>query len=173
MNWGDVPTWGGVIFAALAAAATIWTLKSQRDQIGEQRQFIAEQAATLALERAELHAAALKWRQEQARRVRLVNSRPYVGLVNDSDDPITDVTCTDDGVEIDRVFVADSTNRASAELLAAILQGAANTPAAVVGVGQAASFPREQGNRGRLVFEFTDAAGVRWRRDDLGSVSEV
>ncbi|MEU6774683.1 hypothetical protein [Streptomyces sp. NPDC046759] len=54
INWGDVPTWLGAIFAAAAAGAAVWTLKSQRDQIGEQRAFIAEQAANLRRERQQL-----------------------------------------------------------------------------------------------------------------------
>ncbi|MGW6356858.1 hypothetical protein ACWFR5_17165 [Streptomyces sp. NPDC055092] len=35
IDWGDAPTWFGTGFAALAAGAAMWTLKSQRDQIDE------------------------------------------------------------------------------------------------------------------------------------------
>ncbi|MET7912000.1 hypothetical protein ABZS98_27775 [Streptomyces avermitilis] len=48
MDGGDLATWVGSSFAAIAAAATLGTLKSQRDQIGEQRQFIADQRTFMA-----------------------------------------------------------------------------------------------------------------------------
>lgn len=79
INWGDVPTWLGAVFAAAAAGAAVWTLASQRNQINEQRIFIAEQraligeqTATMEMERAELRAAAEDRRVAQARRVRMV-----------------------------------------------------------------------------------------------------
>ncbi|MFI5685888.1 hypothetical protein [Streptomyces sp. NPDC051636] len=75
INWGDVPTWLGTLFAAAAAGAAVWTMKSQRDQIREQRVFIGEQSATMALERAELRAAAEDRRWAQARRVRMMQRR--------------------------------------------------------------------------------------------------
>jgi hypothetical protein len=57
------------MFAASAAGAGFWTLASQRRQLTEQREFIAVQAATLALERAELQASLHERRSLQARQV--------------------------------------------------------------------------------------------------------
>ncbi|MFE9645303.1 hypothetical protein ACFYO0_14540 [Streptomyces sp. NPDC006365] len=68
-NWGDVPTWMAAIFAGGAALFAYLTIKSQREQIAEQRRFIAEQSANLALERSELRAAAEDRKWAQARQV--------------------------------------------------------------------------------------------------------
>lgn len=172
---GDWPTWVGAVFAAIAAGATLWTLKSQRKQIDEQRAFIGEQAANLRLERAELMAAAQVRREEQARAVTLAPTRQYASIRNNSNDPIREVACTDGGAPLERVFVTvDTANpNHSAEMLAAIIQGSANAPAPIVGVGCGASFPRDQENQGQLSFTFTDAAGIRWERDELGGLTEV
>jgi len=101
MEPGDLATWVGSSFAAIAAGATLWTLKSQRDQIGEQRRFIGEQSATLALERAELRAAAEDRRTAQARQIGMRTDHAgsgsegrliwLVDVLNDSDTAIRDV----------------------------------------------------------------------------------
>jgi hypothetical protein len=71
INWGDAPTWAGAIFAAAAAAFTFITLRSQRQQLGEQRTFIGEQLVNLQAERDALAAAARARRSAQARQVTL------------------------------------------------------------------------------------------------------
>jgi hypothetical protein len=60
----------GGFFAGLAAFGALATLKSQRDQIRDQRAFIAEQADVLQLQRDELSASAEKRTWEQAQAVR-------------------------------------------------------------------------------------------------------
>ncbi|MFD3835325.1 hypothetical protein ACFWWC_03585 [Streptomyces sp. NPDC058642] len=76
LQWGDVPTALGAVFAGGAAWFAFQTIKSQRQQIGEQREFIGEQLQfmneqreNLALERAELQATLHDRRSEQARQV--------------------------------------------------------------------------------------------------------
>ncbi|MFD8722365.1 hypothetical protein ACFV2H_31410 [Streptomyces sp. NPDC059629] len=90
-DWGDAPTWAGAVFAAAAAGAAFWTLKSQRDQIAEQRALIADQAATLALERAALVDAAEDRKRAQAESVTWETNGWVAVLANHSNAPITDV----------------------------------------------------------------------------------
>jgi hypothetical protein len=49
-DWGDVPTWLGGIFAAVAALGAVATLRGQRRQIQEQRDFLRAQTALLDLD---------------------------------------------------------------------------------------------------------------------------
>ncbi|MER7930501.1 hypothetical protein ABTY96_46585 [Streptomyces sp. NPDC096057] len=114
LQWGDVPTAVGALFAGGAAWFAFQTIKSQRQQIGEQRQFIgeqlrfmAEQQQNLELERGELRAAAEDRRTAQAKRVRMVgrkagastdgqgastpNDHWVVTVTNDSDAPLREV----------------------------------------------------------------------------------
>ncbi|MGY3682981.1 hypothetical protein [Streptomyces sp. TE33382] len=44
IDWGDAPTWIAGGFAAVAAFYARGTLKSQQNQIAEQREFIAERS---------------------------------------------------------------------------------------------------------------------------------
>ncbi|MDX3074608.1 hypothetical protein [Streptomyces sp. MI02-7b] len=69
IDWGDAPTWVAGAFAAVAAYYARGTMKSQQKQIEEQRHFIAEQSLNLALERAQLSAAAEDRKWEQARQI--------------------------------------------------------------------------------------------------------
>ncbi|MFG2277534.1 hypothetical protein ACGFNQ_02450 [Streptomyces asoensis] len=78
LNWGDVPTAVGALFAGGAALFAWQTIRSQRQQIGEQREFIGEQTRfmdeqrqNLELERAELRAVADDRRTDQAKRVKM------------------------------------------------------------------------------------------------------
>jgi hypothetical protein len=71
IDWGDAPTWIAGGFAAVAAYYARGTLRSQQQQITEQREFIAEQAANLRLEREELQAQLADRRSAQARQIRL------------------------------------------------------------------------------------------------------
>ncbi|MEU9271795.1 hypothetical protein AB0E04_41250 [Streptomyces sp. NPDC048251] len=98
MNWGDVPTWVAAIFAGGVALFAYQTIRSQQEQIGEQRVFIGEQSATLALEREALRAAAEDRKWEQARHVIVSHDRLggagvrwLVDVSNVSNSPITDV----------------------------------------------------------------------------------
>ncbi|MGA5198153.1 hypothetical protein [Streptomyces exfoliatus] len=68
IDWGDAPTWVAGAFAAATAYYTRGMLKSQRQQIEEQRDFIREQSAHLTLERRALMAQAEERRYAQARR---------------------------------------------------------------------------------------------------------
>ncbi|MFF2650406.1 hypothetical protein [Streptomyces sp. NPDC058045] len=109
IDWGDVPTWIAGAFAAAAAYYARGTLRSQQQQIDEQRGFIAEQAANLRLEREELRAQLAERRATQARKIRLdvtatgaelsdetgelINPDRWLVVVrNESEAPIYDIT---------------------------------------------------------------------------------
>lgn len=173
-DWGDVPTWVGATFAALAAGAAVWTLKSQRDQIGEQRSFIAEQSANLALERQELMAVVQERREEQARAIKLEVTPPYVKVRNSSSDPITDVRCLEDGLPPVRAAVS-SGEGAEASLSMALnqLHGQELERLDVLGVARLGWFQRRGGLSGAVEISFTDDRGVRWALDSNGKLKEV
>ncbi|MFF4502762.1 hypothetical protein [Streptomyces sp. NPDC001401] len=195
MDAGDLATWVGSSFAAIAAGATIWTLKSQRDQIDEQRQFIAEQAATLALERAELRAAAHDRKIAQARKVEMTvklwaqsgdpgnsNGEPIpdtfrVEVRNLSIEPIHEVTVRfgeQEAQEASAAVEADLLRRG----LTVVSDGPQlNVPVPMVGAGRIYLF-----TSGRLLAEidhkrpallFTDNVGVRWRLNEHGDLREI
>ncbi|WP_406241235.1 hypothetical protein [Streptomyces anulatus] len=109
IDWGDAPTWIAGAFAAIAAFYARSTLKSQQNQIGEQRDFIAEQSANLQLERQALSADLEDRRSSQARQVRLKHiahgaelnmdsgqmegaSQWFLTVVNGSDAPLHDLS---------------------------------------------------------------------------------
>ncbi|MFJ7100172.1 hypothetical protein [Streptomyces albogriseolus] len=194
-DWGDVPTWLGAVFAAGAAGAAVWTLASQRRQIGEQRGFIAEQTALMAaqrqnleLERAELRAAAEARRMGQARRVRMVfhpwggsgedrygNATGYdrwrVEVENGSGDAIHDVT-----VRFGDAYVAASATEN--EGVHHPDRGRRPVPVPLIASGHVVVFESPSlsevtvdNNRPALLF--TDGGGVRWRRDSYGKLEEA
>lgn len=109
IDWGDAPTWIAGGFAAVAAFYARGTLKSQQNQIAEQREFIAEQSANLHLERQALSADLEDRRSSQARQVRIKHlaygaelndesgqlegaDQWYLTVVNGSDAPLYDVS---------------------------------------------------------------------------------
>ncbi|WP_328978012.1 hypothetical protein [Streptomyces canus] len=188
MDAGDLATWVGSTFAAIAAGATLWTLKSQRDQIAEQRAFISEQSATLELERAELRALAAERRSRQAKRIamrpQLGGSRGprnaldielegydrwHVDIANRSDEPIRDVL----------VRFGDAYNAGVAVILEAAEMpesGRRVVPVHIVGAGHTARFQSPPWgsqvtvDNNRPVVTFTDAAGSRWILDEHGEL---
>lgn len=194
MNAGDLATWVGSSFAAVAAGATLWTLLSQQRQIKEQREFIGEQSTNLGLERAELHAQAADRRIAQARRVDMrittlgddestryghgpnavtlgpVN-RWAIWVMNNSDGPIRDVNVRFGG-SIDAEWGEES----GAWLT--IDRERREPPIPVLACGHTLELesPRweEEGmvKRNRPVLHFTDNAGTRWLLDEFGHLEE-
>jgi hypothetical protein len=186
INWGDAPTWIAGIFAGAAAIYARGMLKSQQKQIAEQREFIAEQSANLALERAGLRAAAEERRSAQAKQVTMshqtAGGRPdeegnvdgydhwVVNVRNASDAPIRQVR-----VRFGDVYVAVSAE----ELESLSLPDGGRRPATVdlLGPGRTLIFrsPRWQevtvDNHPPKCF-FTDADGVQWSRDRHGQLCE-
>ncbi|MEU6680299.1 hypothetical protein [Streptomyces sp. NPDC046925] len=199
MDAGDLATWVGSGFAAIAAGATLWTLKSQRQQITEQRGFIAkqsdlitEQAANLLLEREELRAALADRRISQAQMVTMEasesvgttahadrNGDPIANILvvemhNASSEPLHDVTAHFGG----------EPSSSGARLTLATLRGgdrwvAMGSPTGPVvptmGGGEHWRFSSEtdaiaRGGRPHLVF--TDNNGVRWQLDEYGGLRE-
>lgn len=175
-DWGDVPTWVGGFFAALAAAAAVWTLASQRRQIGEQRDFIEQQSELLALERHELLAAAQGRREEQARKIELDVTPPYVRVLNRSDDPISDVRCLEDGQP--PVRAASSRSEGAEAALSMVLEqlhGQEQEYLDTLGVGRIGWFQRrsDPSRTGAIEISFTDAAGIRWTKTHLGELRQA
>ncbi|WP_143688505.1 hypothetical protein [Streptomyces barkulensis] len=193
IDWGDAPTWLGAVFAALAAAAAVWTLKSQRDQIDEQREFIRQQSENLALERAELQAVAEDRKREQASRVTMVDChlrlkdgdltdagapdgrRWYVAVQNGSSAPIFSVQMTFGAAGIAEETAVNQNPAAGHSSLGLIGR---NSPVKVVGAGDRLRFDSvlispEEIPACRPVLYFTDEAGVRWSLDEHGKLEEV
>ncbi|MFD9651753.1 hypothetical protein [Streptomyces mirabilis] len=174
IDWGDAPTWLGAVFAAAAAGAAVWTLKSQRDQIDEQRRFIAEQSMNLGLERQALLAAAQERHEAQARKIRLYPQAPtYVQVVNDSDDPIYDVHCEARGMPALHAVELAPSEGVGAGILADLVQGASRPYVHRLGVGREAWFHVVTNERGAVHIRFTDAAGNKWVCDDAGGLHEA
>ncbi|MGW6481305.1 hypothetical protein ACWGDS_25990 [Streptomyces sp. NPDC055059] len=198
---GDWPTWIGAIFAAVAAGATLWTLKSQRDQIGEQRVFIgeqrdfmAEQAANLLLEREELRASIAERRISQAQQISMgvlnvvTDGAPgdedgepiadtfLVRMLNGSAEPVHDVTAHFGGtssVENSKLIFVEIPMRDGRWIP---FESVATPMTLIVGSGQRWQFRSEQGARlrnERPHLLFTDNAGVRWQLDEHGDLREV
>lgn len=94
IDWGDVPTWVAGAFAAVAAIGATATLKSQKQQLEEQRDFLRAQTALLSLDHRDR-----VWKQ--ALKISCSTKvfwwlSGYKGAVvrNGSDAPITDVQVT-------------------------------------------------------------------------------
>lgn len=173
MDSGDLATWVGSSLAGVAAAATLWTLKSQRDQIDEQRTFIGEQSANLTLERQALLAAAQERREAQARRIRFEVTPPYVKVLNRSEDPITEVRCREDGQPPVRAAASRADGvEASISMMLEQLQGQEQEHIDVLGVNRLGWFQRRPGLTGAVEIAFTDANDVRWTRDSQGKLTE-
>ncbi|MCX4480260.1 hypothetical protein OOK44_28030 [Streptomyces cellulosae] len=195
-DWlGDLPTWIGAGGAIGAAWYAFQTIKSQREQIGEQQTFIAEQMQfmddqrqNLLLERAELQAQAEDRRVAQARQIKMTywpqgssgtdrygNGTGYSGwhveIANKSDDPIHNVI----------VRFGDTYDAASAKENEGFHHpdgGRRPIPVPQIPAGHTVVFespswsePTVENNRPAVVF--TDDAGTRWRRDSYAKLDEV
>ncbi|MEW2451211.1 hypothetical protein AB0896_27260 [Streptomyces parvulus] len=175
----------GSSFAAIAAGATLWTLKSQRDQIGEQRRFIGEQSRTLALERAELRAVAEDRRVSQARQVSMQQHRSSDGaggeywlvqVINGSDAPIHDLN-----VRFGDTYLPTETREVT-EIATNVLQSMIRDtwvhPLALLGAGRAVRFQSQAfrpqvAHNSRPSLKFRDDNGLHWALDVLGKLLEV
>jgi hypothetical protein len=194
IDWGDVPTWLGAVFAAGAAGAAVWTLASQRAQIREQREFIAVQSANLALERAELEASLEERRREQARQIRFEVSREaesgglderghripseeyyLLGHVrNESREPLREVTVRVGELEMPEAWEFDDVTINYTRVK--MRTGEELTPPLLIAAETNVTF-RAGPYRGELtdrpVLLFTDNNGVRWRFDEHGDLSRA
>ncbi|MEU0783269.1 hypothetical protein ABZ341_17060 [Streptomyces sp. NPDC006173] len=168
INWGDAPTWLGAVFAAAAAAAAVWTLKSQRDQIGEQRVFIAEQSATLALERAALVNAAADRRRAQAEEIVWERHGWALVLTNHSRGPIADVRLQHPSGVLDTGSVEHTAASTNGIMLHPVAE-----PYPVLGSSQQLGCTRPERSPDPVIAMFTDDSGVRWRLDEHGKLDEI
>ncbi|HEX5567929.1 MAG TPA: hypothetical protein VFY14_13555 [Streptomyces sp.] len=171
IDWGDAPTWLGVVFAAAAALATFWTLASQRKQLKEQGEFIRKQQEVLSLERRELLATARERRRAQAVKVRM-----KVGLDGGYYDEPSETY-----LGADRWFV-EVTNGSDAPLYDVIVRYGDGSFSAVVtelprGITLEAE-PKQWSSQKETkanppLLLFTDDARVRWSLDRHGHLEEV
>ncbi|MFC8661268.1 hypothetical protein [Streptomyces sp. NPDC057199] len=180
INWGDAPTWAGAIFAAAAAAFTFITLRSQHQQLDEQRVFIGEQLVNLQAERDALVVAAQDRRSAQARQVTL-RTQLVIGpdgpdaadgcylqavVSNSSDRPITDVDVEFGDLTADQV---QATRVPDHQIV--------DAPCGI-GPRQAYQFASKDSSMDRLeeiavTTVSTDASGVTWRLTDDNFLSEI
>jgi len=189
---GDLATWIGSSFAAVAAGATLWTLKSQRDQLREQRAFIGEQSATLALEREALRAAAEDRRWAQARLVRMHHRKAGgeedgmggrigcdhwdVTVVNSSDAPVREVE-----VRFGTAHIAAEAylwNPHWSDTGVPSRGERVSLPVHLVGPGRGARllsqrWPEATVHNNLPMLYFTDDSGVRWVLDPYGKLEEL
>jgi hypothetical protein len=184
IDWGDAPTWVAGAFAAAAAYYARGTLKSQRQQIDEQREFIAEQAANLQLERAEYGAIAAERRRAQAALIRMEpNPQTHrsgltdpwtewwlVKIHNRSSEPVRDVVVR---------FGENHTALGSFHGNDHMCRGAQlGVPLPVLAREGAAWFKSASSTDGSMpnalpCVYFTDNEGVRWKLDRYGDLAEV
>ncbi|GHA28749.1 hypothetical protein GCM10010372_30710 [Streptomyces tauricus] len=197
LQWGDVPTAVGALFAGGAAWFALQTIKSQRQQIGEQRQFIgdqlrfmAEQQQNLALERAELRAAAEDRRWSQARKVEVSHVRA-ASTVNDQGEALVDhwlvIVANRSDSPVHQVDVRFGTAYTAHEVHEWNPQRSHPTyepgervvaPVDLVGPGRAVRFASQRWSsatvhNNRPTVYFTDDSGVRWSKDWYGKRDEV
>jgi hypothetical protein len=177
----------------------LWTLKSQRDQIGEQRafiaqqsQFMAEQSANLTLERAELRAAAENRKWAQAQQVRMHDRTAGGGTDGQgvtTDDDHWDVTVTNHSdAPVHQVEVRFGTAYTAAEVYewrphwnpggAAERGDRLTSPVHLIGPNRGVRFrsqrwPSVTVHNNRATLYFTDNNGVRWMLDWHGQLAEA
>ena len=197
LQWGDVPTALGALFAGGAAWFAFQTIKSQRQQIGEQREFIGEQTRfmdeqrqNLELERAELRAAAEDRRTAQAKRVTLHSRKAgastdgqgaatpdthwVVTVANNSDAPVRQV----------EVWFGNTYNSAEIFEWRGIVNAAADLrgdrlPQLVdfIGPGRAVRFESQRAaaavHNNQPVLYFSDENGARWALNARGDLQET
>lgn len=194
LQWGDVPTALGALFAGGAAWFAFQTIKSQRQQISEQRDFIAEQIRfmaeqrqNLALERAELQDQADERRISQARDVAMVPRASGSTSVNEYGDAegydhwfVTVHNRSRDPIHEVEVRFGDAHDAESATDLQARHPdtGSRRVPVLLMPAGGEFAFrsPRwseRTVRQNRAVLFFTDDKGARWRLDSYGKLEEV
>lgn len=192
VNWGDVPTWLASVFAGGAALFAYQTIKSQREQIGEQRVFIGEQSATLELERAELRAAAEDRRWAQARLVRMDHHKAGGEIdgqgVRTEGDHWDVIVVNGSDAEVHRVEVRFGTAYTASEVFEWLPGWSPESPAQrgdrltalvdLIGPRRAARFLSQRWqaatvHNNRPTVYFTDNSGVRWSLDSYGKLEEA
>ncbi|MFE2555984.1 hypothetical protein ACFXGT_08100 [Streptomyces sp. NPDC059352] len=199
IDWGDAPTWIAAVFAGGAAwfAGSTWLsqkrqlglLRSQVEEqsefIGEQRVLIREQSENIQLERGELRAQAKERRYAQARAVmmqaewaptgpdaygRATPDHWRVTVRNASSEPLRDVTVRfgDAYLPVGASLLDEERNSYEPNF---------PVPVHLVGPRRVFRFDSARGSVGvenaHPVLLFTDNAGVRWRLDEHGELSEV
>ncbi|MFE4647735.1 hypothetical protein [Streptomyces sp. NPDC056707] len=182
VDWGDAPTWIAAIFAGGAALFAYMTIRSQRQQIGEQQDFIAEQSETLRLEREELKAQAAERRRAQARAVCMDPQMFYSGPDSVADH--WEVSVTNGSNELVRdvaVRFGDAYTAMEARLDSGGGAGGSlprSVPVHLIGPDRCFVFVSSRLSEtalenARPVLLFRDSAGLRWRLDEHGELSEV
>jgi hypothetical protein len=168
IDWGDAPTWTAGAFAAAAAYYTRGMLKSQRQQIEEQRRFIAEQAANLSLERQALQAQAEERRYAQARLIEAKRWQNSLRVRNHSDAVITDVTVKFADREAVNAYEVVPAGIGNHEMF----RGDYEVPVDVIGPGRHYAFvdSQEGGGDDSAVLYFTDEDGASWQLDEHGKL---
>lgn len=194
LNWGDVPTAVGALFAGGAAWFAYQTIKSQRQQIGEQQEFIGEQTRfmdeqrqNLQLERAELRAAAEARKWAQARQIAMHQRR--TGSDNEGHGWVVTVQNPTDTlirkVEVhfgttyraERAFTWPAFEHNPARPFERGTE-ALPIPVDVLGAMKAARFSLNgltsaTVHNNRPTVFFTDGAGVHWSLDSYGKLEEA
>ncbi|MFJ2292116.1 hypothetical protein ACIOG7_10445 [Streptomyces sp. NPDC087894] len=183
VDWGDAPTWIAAIFAGGAALFAGMTIRSQRQQIDEQRAFIGEQSANLLLERELLRAQADDRKRAQARSITMSASMAFtiddadfpdvwqVTVSNPTEEPMTDVW-----VRFGDTYTALSARTVTARGVPR--NSTRGVPVDVIGPNRRFRFDSSSRPGAALendppVLLFRDTAGTRSRLDQRGVIQEI
>ncbi|MFF5020230.1 hypothetical protein [Streptomyces sp. NPDC001165] len=172
VDWGDVPTWLGGVFAAFAAYGAIATMKSQRQQIDEQRQFIRIQTALLELDHRDRTWAQALGVRVSAAEIKSGRKRWWRVVVrNRSSGPIFDVDVTfgaerpdtrsDGNITLTTQLVRAYTFRPFIPNHAPDLRVRLEPGGALAATSE--NWHSDGPRKEEPTVEFTDAAHVRWR----------
>ncbi|MEU7428382.1 hypothetical protein [Streptomyces sp. NPDC040750] len=157
----------GGLFAGVAAYGAMATLRSQKRQIKEQRQFIADQSSVLELQRHELSAVKEGRRWEQARKVSCGyaasrgNEIQWLSVANRSSAPVYGVNVLWGGRHVNSTKVVVSRFTGG--------RTPATSPVECLNSLEEALFKPPTGGI-RADIYFTDDAGQRWHMDAAGGL---
>ncbi|MBT2505143.1 hypothetical protein J7I98_04370 [Streptomyces sp. ISL-98] len=186
IDWGDAPTWAGVMFAAAAAYGALATMNSQRRQLSEQREFINRQMDVLALEHQDLGDALEARRRQQAQLVKFqYDLIPVAGTVtgarhwrirvhNQSSGPVRQVSVAFGTERPTRAALTGKRRDEWVEYDGSVVVG---DVVEVLGAGKAGVFYSRAGEREELttlrpVVNFLDGVDIAWTLNEFGLLTE-
>jgi hypothetical protein len=179
-NYGDVPTWLAVLFAAIAGWIGLSQLGMLREQIAEEakRNEKRDKLLDRQLEEAEARSVAARRSQAEGIKVRLAwdSSNCRVWISNDSPRPVTDVACLLVQKGIKTVVHTPDMSGVALRLGNRLVDppyvpGTASDPRVrALAPEQSAVFHFDSPNRSEdeiFAVWFTDDAGFRWQLDEF------
>jgi hypothetical protein len=176
--WGAAGTWAGVIFVILTTIYAVRTFGRLRDQVADQKAANARQAEVLALQGEELRAAATERERQAVERHREQAAKVTIRLdtaAHTTEQPTTRYTVSINNASPSPVYNLRLNWYHGTTPWRYNGTDVNELPHLMPGVDEQRSRFREDGDLVTLgaVLEFTDAAGVRWRRQLGGELTEL